>query len=205
MHKGCGKHGMSLLNGISSEEIIGIEFGMDKILYSFCVGIDAVREDTCVRFSKIGKVVFGDKTKNVILTMEAVIFEHNISLDYDIEPDLITHGNSEQIQQVVMILLDNAVKYTNSNGSINISLKKSSHTLIFTITNTGEGIPEEHIHKIFDHFYRTDKSRARESGGYRLGLAIAKTIIDQSNGKITVESVLNESTSFMVELPRVKP
>ncbi len=139
--------------------------------------------------------------ENVILTMEAVIFEHNVSLDYNIEPDLICHGNNEQIQQVVMILLDNAVKYTNPNGEINISLKRNNHMATFTITNTGEGISEEHINKIFDRFYRTDKSRARKSGGHGLGLAIAKAIIEQNNGKITVKSVLNQSTTFTVELP----
>lgn len=142
-----------------------------------------------------------ETVENIILTMEAVIFENSISLHYDIEPNLITHGNSEQIQQVVMILLDNAVKYANSKGTINISLKRHYNTLHLSVTNTGEGIPEEHLDKIFDRFYRTDKSRARKSGGYGLGLAIAKAIIEQHDGKITVKSVVNESTTFTVELP----
>lgn len=142
-----------------------------------------------------------ETVENIILTMEAVIFENHISLHYDIEPNLITHGNNEQIQQVVMILLDNAVKYANSKGTINISLKKHYNTLHLSVTNTGEGIPEEHLDKIFDRFYRTDKSRARKSGGYGLGLAIAKAIIEQHNGKIFVKSVVNESTTFTVELP----
>lgn len=144
-----------------------------------------------------------ETVENVILTMEAVIFEHNLSFDYDIEPELTVHGNSEQLQQVIMILLDNAIKYTSSEGKINISLKKSYNSVLLSVTNTGEGIPEEHIDKIFDRFYRTDKSRARKSGGYGLGLAIAKTIVEQHGGKISVRSVLNESTTFAVELPRV--
>ncbi|WHH57873.1 HAMP domain-containing sensor histidine kinase [Petroclostridium sp. X23] len=152
------------------------------------------------------KMIFADFNlseivENVILTMEAIIFESNISLDYEIQPNLMTHGNSEQIKQVVMILLDNAIKYTNHKGLINISLKKHFNAIVLSVTNTGEGISEEHIDRIFDRFYRTDKSRARKSGRYGLGLAIAKTIVEQHGGKITAKSVLNQSTTFSVELP----
>jgi signal transduction histidine kinase len=155
------------------------------------------------------KMIFTDlnlseTVENVILTMEAVIFEHRITLNYDIEPNLVINGNAEQIQQIVMILLDNAIKYTNSNGAVSISLKKNYNNILLSVKNTGEGISEEHIDKIFDRFYRTDKSRARKSGGYGLGLAIAKAITEQHGGKIFVRSVLNESTTFTVELPRTK-
>jgi signal transduction histidine kinase len=144
-----------------------------------------------------------ESIENAILTMEAVFFENNISLKYDIEPNLTIHGNREQIQQVAMILFDNAVKYTNSKGTIDITLKKRHNHIIFSVTNSGEGIGEEHIHKVFDRFYRTDKSRVRQTGGYGLGLAIAKTIVDQHSGKISVKSALNETTTFRVELPSI--
>jgi signal transduction histidine kinase len=141
--------------------------------------------------------------ENVILTMEAVIFENNIFLNYDIEPNLIIHGNIEQIKQVAIILLDNALKYTNSKGKVDVSLKRLHNNVILTVTNTGEGIPEEHINKIFDRFYRIDKSRARKSGGYGLGLSIAKAIIDEHNGRIFADSILNVRTTFTVELPLI--
>ncbi|MCX7922540.1 MAG: HAMP domain-containing histidine kinase [Clostridia bacterium] len=149
------------------------------------------------------KFNLSEAVENVILTMEAVIFEHNISLNYDIEPDLMTHGNDEQIRQVIMILLDNAIKYTNTKGAIDISLKKHHNDIVLSVTNTGEGIPEEHLEKIFDRFYRTDKSRTRKLGGYGLGLAIAKAIVEQHKGTIYAKSVINESTTFIVELPLV--
>lgn len=139
--------------------------------------------------------------ENVILPLEAVIFEHNISLNYEIEPGLITNGNSEQLREAIMILLDNALKYTNEAGSVNISLKKHYNELQFIITNTGKGIPSEDLDRIFDRFYRTDKSRTRNSGGYGLGLAIAKSIINNHKGRIYVKSIVNESTSFYIELP----
>ncbi len=139
--------------------------------------------------------------ENVMLTMEAVIFEKHLAFDYEIEPDLTTCGNSEQIKQVILILLDNAIKYTNPQGSINIKLKKQHNVILFSIANTGKGISSEHMERIFDRFYRTDPSRARKYGGYGLGLAIAKAIIDQHQGKIYVKSEVNEKTMFYVQLP----
>jgi len=153
------------------------------------------------------KMIYSDfdlskAVENIILAMEAVIFENNLSFKYDVEPNLIIHGNSEQLKQVVMILLDNAVKYTNTKGAVSIALQKSSSNISLSVTNTGEGIPEEQIDKIFDRFYRTDKSRTRKSGGYGLGLAIAKSIIEQHSGKIFAESNVNEGITFTIELPR---
>ncbi|MNI14644.1 Alkaline phosphatase synthesis sensor protein PhoR [compost metagenome] len=142
-----------------------------------------------------------DAVENIILTMEAVIFEKHISFDYDIEPELTVQGNSEQIKQVVMILLDNAVKYTNPKGAVAITLKKQNNDVLLSVSNTGEGIAAEHLTRIFDRFYRTDTSRARKQGGYGLGLAIAKSIVDQHKGKIYAKSVAGESTTFYVQLP----
>jgi len=139
--------------------------------------------------------------ENIILTMEAVIFENNIGLDYSIEPNIIFNGNSEQIKQVVMILLDNAIKYTNTKGLITISLKKQLNAVSLSVTNTGSGISKEHMDKLFDRFYRIDKSRDRESGGYGLGLSIAKAIVDSHKGRITIKSIINKSSTFIVELP----
>lgn len=141
-----------------------------------------------------------EAVESIILTMEAVIFEKHVFLNYDIQPDLTVLGNSEQMKQVIMILLDNAVEYTNPKGSITLSLKKQYNDVILSVTNTGEGIAAEHLTRIFDRFYRTDASRARKQGCYGLGLAIAKSIIDQHKGKIYVKSVAGESTTFYVHL-----
>ena len=135
--------------------------------------------------------------------MEASIFENDILLDYNIEPNVMSHGNSEQIKQVIMILLDNALKYTTPKGKISIVLRKYNNKAIMTVTNTSKGIPEGYIDKIFDRFYRIDKSRSKDSGGYGLGLSIAKAIVEQHYGKISVESNVNENTTFTVEMPRV--
>ncbi|MBU3114066.1 sensor histidine kinase [Clostridium lacusfryxellense] len=142
-----------------------------------------------------------EATQNVILNMEAVIFENNITLEYNIEPDLKIFGNSEQIKQVVMILLDNALKYTGVKGTVNVNLNKYQNNIRLSVENTGDGIPQDCINQIFDRFYRIDKSRSRNNGGYGLGLAIAKAIIEQHRGKISVKSVQGVSTIFSVEFP----
>lgn len=142
-----------------------------------------------------------EAVESVILTLEAVIFEKDIALTYDISPELTINGNVEQMKQVTLILLDNAIKYTNTKGSIGLSLKKQGHDVVLTVTNTGEGISPEHLGKIFDRFYRADASRSRKNGGYGLGLAIAKAIVEQHRGKIHAKSVPGETTSFSVQLP----
>lgn len=144
-----------------------------------------------------------ETVENVILTMEAVIFENNIVFNYNIDENLIVHGNNEQIKQVIMILLDNALKYTELNGNIDLSLKRVNGNAVLSITNTGQGISEEHLTIIFDRFYRIDKSRERKSGGYGLGLSIAKAILEQHGGRVYVKSIINQSTTFTVELPSV--
>lgn len=142
-----------------------------------------------------------EAVENVILTMEAVIFEKEITLEYDIEPDIFVRGSSEQLKQVAMILLDNAIKYTNPRGSINLKLKRQNQEMKLSVTNTGEGIAPEHLERIFDRFYRTDASRTRELGGYGLGLSIAKAIVEQHKGRIYAKSTPKEKTTFSVHLP----
>lgn len=141
-----------------------------------------------------------EAVESVILTMEAVIFEKELNFSYEIEPGLNLAGSSEQMKQVVMILLDNAIKYSNPRGSIQLELRKHHNHLRLKVSNTGEGIAPEHVGRIFDRFYRADASRARKSGGYGLGLAIAKSIVEQHKGKIEVKSIPQETTSFYVHL-----
>lgn len=154
----------------------------------------------------LSPVSFSEAAESVILLMEAVIFEKNVNMEYDIEPDLFVNGNAEQLKQIVMILVDNAVKYTPQKGDIKVTLKRkeSSDTAVLKVYNTGEGISEEAQKHIFERFYREDKSRARESGGYGLGLAIAHAIVESYKGTIKVESVKNEYTLFTVKIPLSK-
>lgn len=138
---------------------------------------------------------------DVIVMLEAAIFEKRLELEFEIEPGLTAIGNGEQMKQVVLILLDNAMKYANEGGSIQVQLARNHNEILFRVVNTGEGIAPEHLERIFDRFYRTDHSRARKHGGYGLGLAIAKSIVERHKGKIYAKSSLHEKTAFYVQLP----
>ena len=137
---------------------------------------------------------------DVILSIEAVMAKKGIKLTRSIEPDIIVKSDQERIKQVVTILLDNAVKYTDENGQIDISLIKSKRHVTFSIKNSGRGIAKQDLPKIFDRFYRVDPSRTQETGGYGLGLSIAKTIIDRLGGEIYAASIENEYTTFTFTL-----
>lgn len=98
--------------------------------------------------------------------------------------------------------MDNAIKHTNKNGNITVSLFSDKNKVKMIIRNTGEGIAPEHLERIFERFYRVDSSRDRETGGYGLGLSIASSIVKQHKGKIYAKSNIGEFTSFIVEIPQ---
>lgn len=136
---------------------------------------------------------------NVLLTFEAVIFENNIELSSNIDEEINIKGDRENIKKVFIILLDNAIKYTNKSGKIDVELSKDKNKVKLKIKNTGEGIKKEDLDKIFERFYRVDTSRARDTGGYGLGLSIAKSIVESHNGKIYAESNIGKDTTFTIE------
>lgn len=134
-----------------------------------------------------------------MLGFEGLAFEKNISFQYALAPDMMVSGVAEHIEQVIMILLDNAIKYTPMQGSVHVTLERLGHHTVFTITNTGDGIAKEDLPFIFDRFYRGDASRNREAGSYGLGLAIAQSILNDHHSKLVCTST-NESTTFQFRL-----
>lgn len=140
-----------------------------------------------------------DAVENVILTMEAVLYENNLKLESAIEPDINYYGNIDGIKQLVMILTDNAVKYTPNGGEIGVELKPEADRIILSVSNTGEPLSKEVRERVFDRFYRADKSRARSSGGYGLGLSIAYSICRSHGAQIFAE-VSNGRNVFRVKM-----
>lgn len=132
-----------------------------------------------------------------VLTFESLAFEHNLSLEYDIEREIKFNCDSNQIKQLVSILIDNAIKHSYNNEAIKVELYKEKNDVILTVTNKGDEIPKSEYDKIFERFYRMDKARNRKENRYGLGLVIAKNIVINHNGKISVNSN-NENTTFKV-------
>lgn len=117
---------------------------------------------------------------------ESMAYEKKITINYNIAEDIKMKGYKEDIRQVVSILVDNAIKHTKENGNIFIEAGKEKNNVVIQVKNEGEPIAEEEKDKIFERFYRVDKSRNRKEKRYGLGLAIAKSIVEQYNGKIEV-------------------
>jgi len=111
-------------------------------------------------------------------------------------------GDEQNIRQVIAGLLDNAIRHTPAGGEVYLALNQAEQKIILTVADTGEGIAAEHLGKIFDRFYQVDASRSKGKVG--LGLSIAKSVIDNHDGKINVTSKPGRGTTFIVELPAPK-
>lgn len=121
---------------------------------------------------------------------------HNKSNNINIKAD------EKSISQLITILLDNAIKFNKENGKINIEASNNKTSAIIKVIDTGIGISEKDLPHIFDRFYKADDSRTKiNHNGFGLGLSIAKEIVDNHKGKITVKSNLNKGTTFIINLP----
>jgi len=107
-------------------------------------------------------------------------------------------------RRMLLILLDNAIKYTSAGGSITVTVVEDTSEIAIAVTDTGPGIPPDDLPFIFDRFWRADKVRSRDAGGTGLGLAIAREIAQRNDAKLTVESSIAHGSTFAVRLPRSK-
>lgn len=138
---------------------------------------------------------------NTALPFECRAFETNKKFIVDIEDGLTVTGSEQHIKQMTAIFIDNALKYSNDGGIVRVSLRKQGDRKILSVYNTGTGVKDSEKDKIFERFYRSDDSRTRQAtGGYGLGLAIAKSIIDKHRFKISVENIEGESINFIVTM-----
>ncbi|MCI0528376.1 MAG: ATP-binding protein, partial [Nitrospira sp.] len=111
-------------------------------------------------------------------------------------------GDGEKLTQVMINLLDNAIKYTPDHGKIILETKQAGNTIEIAISDTGIGIPKRDLSRIFERFYRVDQARSRELGGTGLGLSIVKHIIEAHGGRVSVESELGKGSRFVLTLPK---
>jgi signal transduction histidine kinase len=147
-----------------------------------------------------GKINLSDIITNSLLIFEPVAFEKNVALTSDVVSNLEIHGDEERLRRLTAILLDNAIKYAGDNGSVTVRLTYNGAHRTLSVSNTGQTIPAKHLDKIFDRFYREDKSRhADDEGSFGLGLAIARQIVTEHGGKIWAESNPQTGTVFTVQ------
>lgn len=142
--------------------------------------------------------------QQIIRPLQTLAAEKKIALELEGAPDLIIFADRERISQLLLILIDNAIKYTPPQGKVNVKLEAVNDygpKLKITVQDTGIGIAAEHQALIFERFYRVDKIRSREAGGTGLGLAIAWWIVEAHGGVIEVKSEVEKGSIFTVLLP----
>lgn len=151
---------------------------------------------------------YKDATTEVVATLEQIVTnfkvlypEFTFIADIDTKKEIISPIYRNHFEQVIIILLDNAVKYSTNRKEIIVSLSPTTEAIEIGIQDFGMGLSEEDKKKVFSRFYRVDKARSRERGGNGLGLSIAKELVEGYNGKISVTSRLNQGTLFKVKLP----
>lgn len=151
------------------------------------------------------KLVYTDFDMSEIVAEAAEPFDtiaetQNKKFIMHIQPELHIHGDESSIHQLVSTLVDNAMKYSDEGGTIKISLSSTKKGILLEVYNTVEYLDTDNLNKYFDRFYRADSSRSRETGGYGIGLSIAKSIVEAHHGKILVRSEDGKSISFKVIL-----
>jgi signal transduction histidine kinase len=148
------------------------------------------------------RINFSELLKQELERFYPLFLEKSLHFEEDIEPRLFIDGDRKLLISVITILVENAIKYTPEKGHIALVVKKElrqKQWIKLSIKDTGIGIPENEIHHIFERFYRVENSRSRKTGGYGLGLSIAKEIIDLHKGRIYVNSKVDEGSEFILE------
>lgn len=176
---------LSRLTKLTSELLSLARSDQNRLTYNLeVVNLNVVAQEIIEPFIEIAS--FEDRK----LTYEGV--------DIDVKID------KDKMRELIIILLDNAMKYTNPHDSIEVKLFQRGNEAVFEVNDTGIGIKDEDLTKVFERFYREDKTRSRETGGNGLGLSIAKTIVNDLNGKIYAEHNVPKGTKFVILLPKSK-
>jgi two-component system phosphate regulon sensor histidine kinase PhoR len=151
------------------------------------------------RYFSIGEFLHG-----MVEEMRGQAEKKNLSLSLSpgIRPDEQVYGDRDRLKQVMVNLIDNAIKYTEPGGSIICSAAVNADRTVVHVQDTGCGIESEHLPRIFERFYRVDRDRSREVGGTGLGLAIVKHIVEAHGGSISVESTVGKGSTFSFSLKR---
>lgn len=138
-------------------------------------------------------------------SLTPVAMRKGIELVFEPDGEFHISGDFDKLWQAIYNITDNAIKYSNPDGRVEICLFQNDDVTEIFIKDSGIGIPQEEIPRIFDRFYRVDKARARETGGTGLGLSIALSAVELHKGKIDVESIVDKGTIFKISLPRELP
>jgi signal transduction histidine kinase len=176
------------------EEVVRLSEMADQLLF-LC------RQDAGLNPPAHKDVALDELLRAVADTMRPVAEAKGIALVLGDNLPCAVRGESHQLRRVFYNLIDNAVKYTATGGTVWVTSRRAGDEVVVSVSDTGVGIAAEHLPRVFDRFYRVDPSRAGETGGAGLGLAICRSVVRTTGGSITVTSVEGQGSVFEVRLP----
>ncbi|HVI20143.1 MAG TPA: HAMP domain-containing sensor histidine kinase, partial [Gaiellales bacterium] len=146
-------------------------------------------------------VDLGHEVQDAVASLQHLAEDRGVTLTVSTAEGLLVKGHAEQLRQLVVILVDNALRYTPAGGHVHVQVAPDGGSALITVHDDGMGIPEQALGHVFERFYRADEARTRESGGTGLGLAIAQELVKQHGGRIEVDSTVDIGTTFVVRIP----
>ncbi len=173
----------------------------DRLAYLVGQMLTLARSDAAAAELDVERVDLGAVAGDVARQMQLLASEKRISVGGHAEGQAIVQGDIQRLGELAIILVDNAIKYTDEGGAVTVRTETRGDQAVLTVTDTGRGIPEESLRHVFDRFYRADKARSREMGGTGLGLAIARWITEAHGGDIKIHSAVGRGTIVTVTLP----
>ncbi len=196
----------TLLDGAMDDPAVARPF-LEKA-YSNALRLNALLSDL-IDISRIesGELKFsfryfdiGDLLRDIVHSTEIRAQQRNVTLRCSVPATVQAYGDKERLTQVITNLIENAIKYNVEGGSVDVSATETAEGLRVSVRDTGLGIAEEHLPRIFERFYRVDKDRSRTVGGTGLGLAIVKHILEAHRAPVTVQSTVGKGTEIAFTL-----
>ncbi len=180
-------------------EIIDIEAERLYILINDILQLSEI--ETKQKDSNIATHDLGSIINEIFSILQGAADKKSIKLMCDIEDSISITANRDRIKQMLINLIDNAIKYNVEKGSVTVKAWKAEGRIVLSVKDAGIGIAQQHLARIFERFYRVDKGRSRNMGGTGLGLSIVKHIVNLYNGDIKVESEPGRGSEFIIQLP----
>ncbi len=179
---------------VISGEIDHMSSTIDKLLA-------LTRTDSGRQYLSLNSIGLAEFLNDLASDVEVLCEEKSLNFKLDIIDQTTVEGDKVKLRELFLNLLDNAARYTPSEGSITVSLIRKGNSACVAVKDTGIGIPQEHLPYIFERFYRVDKASSQSPGGAGLGLAICQSIAELHGGKIEVDSKVGAGSTFRVILP----
>jgi signal transduction histidine kinase len=148
-----------------------------------------------------GESDLGTVTRDAAESLQPLADERGVALEVEADDDIRVAASEDTVRQLTVILVDNAIRYTNEGGTVDVTVRRRNGDGVIEVRDTGIGIAADALPKVFERFYRADAARNRDSGGVGLGLAIARELVTARGGSVEAESAPGEGSTFTARLP----